>query len=283
MSWLIIILILFLVLMAVIGYIRGFSKMLISLLAMILSIVLTWIFAPKIKTLIVEHTNWDEKLASKIAETMLVPKIEMPEEEETSALTEAEALAQAAAEEEGEAEVIATEEAETEAPAAEKPAVEITREMEDAAMVKMVDDSPIPTSMKDYAKNYMTMRTLEDPTLTKRQALGELLADLIITVLVAVALFIVSMILISLLGKLLDLVNKIPGFKQVNGILGAVFGLVQGVLIMDFAFIVLLLFSSTFAGQYLLGEIGKSSILTWLYEHNFLLYLFQIAKTKLFG
>jgi len=236
MSWLIIVLILFLVLMAVIGYIRGFSKMLISLLAMILSIVLTWIFAPKIKTLIVDHTDWDEALSTKISENVLAPKTE--------------------------------------------PA---TVEEDNAIMVKRVDDSPIPTSMKDYAKNYMTMRTLEDPTLTKRQALGELLADLIITVVVAVALFIVSMILISLLGKLLDLVNKIPGFKQVNGILGAVFGLVQGVLIMDFAFIVLLLFSSTFAGQYLLGEIGKSSLLTWLYEHNILLYLFQIVKTKLFG
>ena len=105
----------------------------------------------------------------------------------------------------------------------------------------------------------------------------------LVTVLLITALFIIFMILIHLLGKLLDLVNRIPGFKQVNGFLGMVLALAEAVLVIDLFLLILVPLSGTSVGQYLVDEIHKSKILTWLYENNFLVYLFNLAKQKIFG
>lgn len=143
-----------------------------------------------------------------------------------------------------------------------------------------IQNAPIPGSMKASAEAHLSVR---EEGVTKKEALTEMLADILLTILVDVILFIVSMILISLLGKLLDLVNKIPGFKQVNGALGALLGLLKAIIYLDLFFLVLMLFSGTAAGLYIQTEIQKSGILNWFYENNLLMYIFDAARQKLLG
>ena len=150
----------------------------------------------------------------------------------------------------------------------------------DEAVDAFVDHFPLPESVKDTIRNQIEERTGE---MTKREALGLLLANVILTALVAIALFIIFMILIVLIGKLLDLINRLPGFKQVNGFFGMILALAEAFVFLDLCLLLLVPLSGTGIGEYIVGEIHKSKILTWFYENNLLMYLFSIAKQKLFG
>ena len=142
----------------------------------------------------------------------------------------------------------------------------------------ILSDLPLPASWKESVKTEIAS---QGPGVSVKQATANFLGDIVLTALVAVALFIVFVILVTLLGKLLDLVNKIPGFKQVNGILGALIAVAVGILLLDVFFLFMILFSATDFGQYIHAEIQKSVILKWLYENNFLIYLFHLVKAKL--
>lgn len=83
------------------------------------------------------------------------------------------------------------------------------------------------------------------PELTKKNAAGLYMAHYILGIITALALFIVIYILLWLFGKLLKLVNKVPGFKQVNGLLGAFLGFVIGFIILDALYLLLNLAAST--------------------------------------
>ena len=151
---------------------------------------------------------------------------------------------------------------------------------EDLAVDEFINNFPLPASVKESARNEIDART---EGMTKREALGLLLANVVWTAIVAVALFIIFMILLTLLGKLLDVVNRVPGFKQVNGFLGVLLALAEAALLFELFLIILVVLSGTEFGKYMVEEIHKSKVLTWVYEHNLLLYLFSIAKQKLFG
>ena len=150
----------------------------------------------------------------------------------------------------------------------------------DEEVDEKINRFPLPESIKNPIRASLEQLSAG---MTKKEALGLLLANVILTALISLALFIIFMILIHLLGKLLDLVNRIPGFKQVNGFLGMVLALAEAVLVIDLFLLILVPLSGTSVGQYLVDEIHKSKILTWLYENNFLVYLFNLAKQKIFG
>ena len=150
----------------------------------------------------------------------------------------------------------------------------------DEAVDAMVDQFPLPESVKNTIRTEIEART---EGMTKREALGLLLSNVILTALVSLAIFIVFMLLIHLIGKLLDLVNRLPGFKQVNGFLGMILAVAEAFLFLDLCLLILVPLSGTGIGKYIVDEIHKSQVLTWVYENNFLVYLFSIAKQKLFG
>lgn len=112
---------------------------------------------------------------------------------------------------------------------------------------------------------------------------AEFLTNLILTSAIALLLFLLLSILIALLGKLLDLINRLPGFKQLNRLLGAILGLALGLVILELALLVLPVLGSTGVGAYILGEIGRSKLLTWLYQNNVMVVLFNLTKERLFG
>lgn len=66
MNWLLIILVIFVAIKAVVSYKKGFAKMLLSLSASILTLVLVWLFAPAVKSFILEHTDAQETLAVRL-------------------------------------------------------------------------------------------------------------------------------------------------------------------------------------------------------------------------
>lgn len=139
---------------------------------------------------------------------------------------------------------------------------------------------PLPAESKDEIRTKLQPDT--DPA-SRKTALAAWLSDIIFSVGVTLVFFVVALILVLILGKVIGLVDRIPVLKQVNGALGMIFALVIAFVFLNLFFLVILLFGGTGFSNALMTEIHKSQILTWLYEHNLLLFLFKIVKQKLFG
>lgn len=108
-----------------------------------------------------------------------------------------------------------------------------------------------------------------------RQA-GAYLADWILQGIAFFATYLLCSIALHLILGLLDVMSHLPVLKGVNRALGAVVGLVQGLMLVWLLLFVITIACTSQPGQLLMAEIERSEILTFLYRHNGILYLFQL-------
>ncbi len=86
-----------------------------------------------------------------------------------------------------------------------------------------------------------------------------------------VAVFIVMLILLAIIGKMLNIISKLPLIKQANKLAGLLLGLLQGLLIVWTLFVVLTMLSSTALGKTGVDMINQNDFLSFLYNKNFLM------------
>ena len=82
--------------------------------------------------------------------------------------------------------------------------------------------------------------------------------------------FIVSLILIWVLSKVLDIISKLPVLNQINKSAGLIAGLVHGLILVWIFFAIITVFGGTGFGQSALAAVEESVILSFVYDKNFL-------------
>ena len=105
-----------------------------------------------------------------------------------------------------------------------------------------------------------------------------------LNVVVAVVLLVVLSIahhLLSLVFFSAKLVAELPVIRHVNQLLGAVFGLCEGVLFLWLVYVLNDMLEMGSAGEMIRSFTEQSVILTWLYENNWLAYGLQQLLTLL--
>ncbi len=107
------------------------------------------------------------------------------------------------------------------------------------------------------------------------QQAGSYLADWILRGIVFFVTYFLCSIVLRLVIGLLDVVTRLPVVKGVNRALGAVMGLLQGLLLIWLLMFFVAIACTSHFGQMLLGYIQESAILSWLYQNNIILYFFH--------
>lgn len=102
-------------------------------------------------------------------------------------------------------------------------------------------------------------------------AVAEEFTDLAITGISAVLLLLIVFLACHFIVIIFDLLDKLPGIKQINHGLGLVAGAVKGLLLVWIIFAVLATQTATRAGQFMLPYIYESPVLQCIYENNFVL------------
>lgn len=102
---------------------------------------------------------------------------------------------------------------------------------------------------------------------------GAALAMWIICGIAFVLTLILAGIIISMVEGLLDIVARLPLIRGLNQLFGALAGLLKGVLVLWLACIILTIFCTTDFVEMITLHIYRSPFLTFLYEHNGVLYL----------
>lgn len=84
----------------------------------------------------------------------------------------------------------------------------------------------------------------------------------------AILVFVIVCIILSIIGGLLSIVDHLPVVRQINHFLGAVLGLLIGLLFVFIALTIIGLFSKEGLGHELAQLIKQSDVLLWLYKIN---------------
>ena len=82
--------------------------------------------------------------------------------------------------------------------------------------------------------------------------------------------FVVVCLAVFIVGKILDVVSKLPIINGINRFAGVAAGIFEALLIVWFLFAVVTMFAATDFGQYMLSLINKSKLLSFIYEHNWI-------------
>lgn len=101
---------------------------------------------------------------------------------------------------------------------------------------------------------------------------GEYIADWILRGVAFLASFVLVIILLKFLIGVLDIIAKLPVLKGVNKLFGAVAGTIQGLLVVWLLMFVIAIACTSQFGQTMIGYINESSILTFFYENNAIMY-----------
>ena len=69
--------------------------------------------------------------------------------------------------------------------------------------------------------------------------------------------------------------SKLPLISLVDKILGAVFGILEVILLLWTVYTLVMMFYMGSVGEYIMTNTQSSAILSWLYEHNYLAFLIE--------
>jgi len=71
------------------------------------------------------------------------------------------------------------------------------------------------------------------------------------------------------------LISKLPLVSFVDKLLGAVFGVLEVILLLWTVYTLVMMFYMGSVGDFIISYTQKSAILSWFYEHNYLAYLIE--------
>ncbi len=97
---------------------------------------------------------------------------------------------------------------------------------------------------------------------------GDQMAGIVIAVVSFLVALIFACIVVWLIGKATDVVNKIPIIKGINRFLGFFAGGFEGFIIVWLFFMLVSIISGSQLGQHLIQNINDSEFLAFLYNHN---------------
>lgn len=217
MNWLLLIIVLYIVIKAVWSYKKGFARMILSVFTTLLTLFLVWMFAPAVRSFILEHTDAREVVAVKMEKVL------------SNSL----------------------------------PAVVTESDVENRL--------PVPEALRELIGD-----KLESFRSTGIAEVSRYTASLLISAASYGILYLFLWLALKIVGYVLHLVTRIPGIRQMDGLAGVALGLLESYILIGILFILITAFAHTSFGISLMNQINRSSILTFMFNHNYLLRIISL-------
>lgn len=141
----------------------------------------------------------------------------------------------------------------------------------ESTLTDLIYDSIIKNNFYDQINIPWLNGTIDTGNIqdTIKNGLCTNIANAIINLLCGIAVFVVTLILVKLILKILDVVDFIPVVGQLNKILGGVFGVVEIILITWIVFTILRALENVPQIKIIVDNIKSSAVVGYLYENNF--------------
>lgn len=233
-SWFLIVAAVILVGLTILGAVRGFVHTIFVTFGLVIIIVLTMIFNPYIKSFIKENTDMEQRVKRKVAE-----KLDLENKFADNLVNEWD---------------VGKFLEKIELPEKIKSSI---RESTSASSIYIKD---IKTSDESETRKERSRKSID--------LIYDSLTDLIIGAMAYLVTFAIGSLIVLVLYLLLGLASKLPVLRTMNGLLGGIFGFLQGYLVLSLIYVIAVAFGSTEFGMSILEQIKGNEILTWFYGHN---------------
>lgn len=107
------------------------------------------------------------------------------------------------------------------------------------------------------------------------ETIGDKAADFILAGVSFLLTLLAAVIVVNVIGRMLNVVNRIPVIKGINRTLGIFAGMLEGYIIITILFLLLALVSGSAPGEACIKSVDGNPILEHFYYHNALLELFS--------
>ena len=150
----------------------------------------------------------------------------------------------------------------------------ISEKMEKVTNAKedeIIDSLPLPAFLKKSLQENNTITKYKEQGVTSfKEYAVKNITNIIVKAMSYLALMIIIFLLLRLLLMLTKFINKVPIIGGVNRILGAVLGLIEGLLIVWALCLLIMTFSGSEFGATCMEVINKSTVLKFIYDNNLL-------------
>ncbi|WP_230399163.1 CvpA family protein [Novisyntrophococcus fermenticellae] len=137
---------------------------------------------------------------------------------------------------------------------------------------EQIESLPIPDYFKrQIAENNNKAAYQELMAQTFTDYVRKYLSGIVLYIISFAAAFILSVIILEIILKAVDVVTELPLIGFANRLGGAAAGVVRALLWVWIFFAILMLFANTQWGRICMQEIERNSILSYMYTHNLLL------------
>lgn len=151
------------------------------------------------------------------------------------------------------------------------PGIEISRE----AQIGLIDQLPLPEGIK---KGLIANNNSEVYNLLAVDRFTDYVADYVATILTngagVILSFLLSFTILKIMACTLNLVNHVPGLRELNRAAGGVLGVAKGVIILWILGLAATVLCSTPIGRRCMDSIQRDVFLTFLYEKDIFVKIF---------
>lgn len=158
------------------------------------------------------------------------------------------------------------------------PMVESVKSVQDT----VIDNLPLPNFIK---KDFNNNNTPEEYLTLQISTFSDYLKTRLSSLALSAAAYIILMILIFIILRILLLISKViqkaPVIGGVNRILGAIFGLLEGLLILWSLCLILMLISGTPFGSQVMEVVEDNAFLKFIYDNNGILFAVNMISHRI--
>lgn len=149
---------------------------------------------------------------------------------------------------------------------AEAEAEKVSKQIEE------INSYPLPDALKEALVENNNNQIYEALGVNRfNQYVASYMACLIINALAFLLVLLLAFIILKIIETSLDLISKLPVLHGINTLGGLAFGAVHGLILLWILCIAITVFSWTGPGVWICGQISRNPLLSWFYDHNYLL------------
>lgn len=257
MNMLLIIVIVIFLVFIIMGYIRGLFRSVFKLILTGLSFLLAYFSAPLVSGLLAEHTNLDEYIQGRIYQQIKMTVEERVAEELSAAI--------------GYADTTLVEQVTSEI---------MSTELNRSDQVSFIYESGFPSFVKDALMSHNNDETRTELGVENfYDYISIYIAYMIMNVITFFVVSLLLRIIFGIISMIIEIAIQIPIVSSINRLGGALFGAVEGLLIVWFFFVIVSVLINTAWGIQAYAQIEENQFLSLLYEKN--VFLSFVTKLKI--
>lgn len=147
----------------------------------------------------------------------------------------------------------------------------------------MIDNLPLPEMLRQKLKENNNAEVYQAMAVTSfKTYIYKYITNMILNGISYFSVYLCITIILCIIGGVFDLVSKLPVLKELNQLAGGIVGLIQALLIFWLFCTILTIFSNMQWTQSLYKMINESTILSMLYNGNFLIKIITNLKNAFF-